>query len=230
MSFQIYNIENSVNGMLYVGITTVGLRKRFIIHRSMTQRLKHLPLYRAFLKYGNDAFTIHLIEECSNLEMLKERERFWIKQLKCRAPNGYNVTDGGEANSGRERPEMAAINRARCLGKHLSEEHRRKVGEAGKGRHHSQKSKDLMSVKLKEAWKHRRGTPEAIRHLANMTAISAAANRGKKMHDLGQERRDKISCSQRKRWANMPDEKRKEFSIIMSETATLAWKRRKKVA
>ena len=28
-----------------------------------------------------------------------EREKFWIKKLNCKVPNGYNIASGGQGNS-----------------------------------------------------------------------------------------------------------------------------------
>ena len=44
---------------------------------------------------GAENFTIEIIKECSTQEQANERERFWIKVLKCKIPNGYNQKDDG---------------------------------------------------------------------------------------------------------------------------------------
>ena len=44
---------------------------------------------------GLENFTIEIIERCENQNELNEREKFWIKVLKCKSPNGYNLLDGG---------------------------------------------------------------------------------------------------------------------------------------
>lgn len=46
---------------------------------------------------GLENFTIEVIERCETPEQTKARERFWIKVLKCKLPNGYNQSDGGES-------------------------------------------------------------------------------------------------------------------------------------
>lgn len=46
---------------------------------------------------GLENFTIEVIERCETPEQTKARERFWIKVLKSKIPNGYNQTDGGES-------------------------------------------------------------------------------------------------------------------------------------
>lgn len=41
---------------------------------------------------------IEVIEECETQEQLNEREKFWIRKLNCKHPNGYNFTEGGEGS------------------------------------------------------------------------------------------------------------------------------------
>ena len=51
-------------------------------------------LYRSFRKYGLEAFTFEVIEECPP-EELSNREIYWISYYDSYA-NGYNETPGGE--------------------------------------------------------------------------------------------------------------------------------------
>ena len=44
---------------------------------------------------GLENFTIEVIERCETQAQLNERERFWIRVLNCKVPNGYNQNDGG---------------------------------------------------------------------------------------------------------------------------------------
>lgn len=92
----IYCIRNSINNKLYVGKTTDSLVIRFKEHcKACNKRnLEARPLYRAMRKYGKDKFSIHLIEEV-DVELLSERESYWINQLDT-YKNGYNATHGGD--------------------------------------------------------------------------------------------------------------------------------------
>ena len=40
-------------------------------------------------------FTLEIIEMCETQAQANERERFLIKTLNCKVPNGYNQRDGG---------------------------------------------------------------------------------------------------------------------------------------
>lgn len=92
----IYVITNDINRKQYVGKTTDTIEKRFKAHLEEYQKIRYekRPLYRAMNKYGIEHFSIQQLEEC-NLEILNERESYWIKQLDT-FHNGYNATLGGD--------------------------------------------------------------------------------------------------------------------------------------
>ena len=54
------------------------------------------PLGDAMRQCGLDNFTIEVIEICETAEQARQREIFWINVLKCKMPNGYNRSNGGE--------------------------------------------------------------------------------------------------------------------------------------
>ena len=92
----IYYISNTVNDKLYVGKTMSSLKERFKTHCKDSKRVykEQRPLYRAMRKYGEDKFSIHLLEEAPE-EHLAAREIFWIEKLGT-YHYGYNATYGGE--------------------------------------------------------------------------------------------------------------------------------------
>lgn len=97
--FHVYKITNTVNGKLYVGITQNGYKRRFAAHlrHSKGGRKSCRALYSAINKYGESSFKVELIETCKNRDELNKREIFWIKKLNTLSPNGYNLTEGGDA-------------------------------------------------------------------------------------------------------------------------------------
>ena len=101
----IYKITNTLNGKLYVGQTTQPLEKRFLQHSKA-----RTPLGEAMRQCGLENFTIEVIEECATSAQTRERERFWIRVLKCKVPNGYNQSDGGEATHTGKRNHAPQIN------------------------------------------------------------------------------------------------------------------------
>ena len=90
----IYKITNNINGKCYVGKTERTIEVRWSEHIRPSRWKMDLPLYRAFLKYGIDNFSIEEVEECDNA-ILDEREIYWINYFDT-YKKGYNCTAGGE--------------------------------------------------------------------------------------------------------------------------------------
>ena len=96
----IYKITNQINQKTYIGQSN-DIERRFSQHKSPYEqkRFSEKPLYKAFAKYGIENFTFEIIEECS-VELLNEREKYWISTLHSLIhQNGYNIIAGGEGNS-----------------------------------------------------------------------------------------------------------------------------------
>ena len=85
----VYKITNLLNGKIYVGQTTQPIEKRFIQHSYANS-----PLGQAMRDCGLENFTIEVIEKCESPAQLNEREKFWIKVLNSKKPNGYNLSSG----------------------------------------------------------------------------------------------------------------------------------------
>lgn len=95
---QIYKITNLVNNKVYIGLTTQELKKRWKGHKQ-SSKTDERPLYRSIRKYGLDNFTIETIEYVDNMQLLGERERYYIKLYNSQNPKfGYNLSAGGEHN------------------------------------------------------------------------------------------------------------------------------------
>ena len=90
----IYKITKKENGKSYIGQSNDILR-RFGEHK----RNQEIPIDIAIQKYGVDAFTFEIIEECS-LDDLNEREKFWIAEYNTYKGFGYNCNEGGGNSRG----------------------------------------------------------------------------------------------------------------------------------
>lgn len=91
----IYKITNKINQKCYIGQTARTLYKRYNgvkINRVDSQILK-----RAYKKYGKENFSIEILESNVPLDLLNEREKFYIKKFNSLSPNGYNLTEGGDS-------------------------------------------------------------------------------------------------------------------------------------
>lgn len=131
----IYGIRNLINGKIYVGKTGMNFGDRWDSHRSLLNSGKHdnQHLQRAWNKYGQENFEFIVLEDCE-IDKLSELEKHYIKSYKDMGL-AYNIHDGGDEGYN--------------LGKHLSDETKRKIGEKnrvnGLGRKVSDETKEKMS-------------------------------------------------------------------------------------
>ena len=103
----IYKIYSNNTSKIYIGQTTVSISSRWSqhIYRSKYNQGKIPYLYKAMRKYGIDSFKIMEIKKITNIsldklkDILNENEIYYIKKYNSLAPNGYNLTKGGN-NSG----------------------------------------------------------------------------------------------------------------------------------
>jgi group I intron endonuclease len=132
---RVYLVRNKLNGKLYVGITTLTLRARWIAHvgNARSGRRKWM-LHRAVAKYGAENFEILLLENCPDRDALQEAERRWIETKRSFQPSGYNMTLGGGGVSGFKRSdEFKLWVSQKFRGRSFSEETRRKMSAAKAG-------------------------------------------------------------------------------------------------
>ena len=96
---ELYLITNRVNGKCYVGMTQRGIHRRFREHCRGALKNPRTPLHCAIAKYGAEAFKITPIGRLSSRADLDMIERAEIKRRGTLAPNGYNVTPGGDGQT-----------------------------------------------------------------------------------------------------------------------------------
>lgn len=142
----IYRITNTVNGKSYIGKTAMNFGDRWDSHRSLLNSGKHdnRHLQHAWDKYGADAFEFAVIETVDDASELNDLEIYYISDYRSRGMS-YNIHNGGDGG----------VN----LGKHLSKETKRKIGEKNKvnmlGRKASEETRQKMSksqLTRYEAW------------------------------------------------------------------------------
>jgi group I intron endonuclease len=138
----IYGIQNNNNGKLYIG-SSVQLSKRRKRHFNALRKNKHhnQHLQRAFDKDGEKSFSWIVLENVSDVIVLRTKEGSWIKKLDTANPNnGYNFNDEPNAMLGR---------------KHTNET-KKKMSKAKQGKYNGEDNpnfgkKQPLSVKLKMA-------------------------------------------------------------------------------
>ena len=105
----IYAIKRlDIDKIVYIGQTIRNYKIRWQQHKQVAKNAdsSRYALYAAIQKLGVDNFYPLLIENCDN-SLLNEREQYWIKYYKTKVEfGGYNLTDGGDANSERQRKRV----------------------------------------------------------------------------------------------------------------------------
>jgi len=116
----IYKIVNKVNGKYYVGSSCNILGERWRKHRQLLRKNKHYNkhLQNAWNKYGETNFKFVIVQEDESVNLLKVEQKYLdlasSEQNKC-----YNLT-------------FESIGPLK--GRHLTEEHKSKIGMASRGR------------------------------------------------------------------------------------------------
>ena len=113
----IYKVTNILNSKVYIGQTIRTLAHRKGQHKFRTQKGDRRDLFHtALLDEGFSTFTWEQIDTAENQAALDTKERKWITYYKSDNPQfGYNSKEGGST------------------GFHISEEHKRKIGDAQRG-------------------------------------------------------------------------------------------------
>lgn len=125
--FHIYKITNTVTGLAYIGVTYKTVEHRWRQHWDHAKRdgSRKYFLHSALVKYGRDAFTIEKITEAYSEREAVMLERAMIASHNTMAPNGYNLSTGGEGSAGwTASPEMRKRMAAPKIGKPWSQEKR----------------------------------------------------------------------------------------------------------
>lgn len=125
-NYVVYVHQNRINGKRYIGITNNTL-KRWC---GAGKRYQQCPrFWSAIQKYGWENFTHEVLETGLTLEEANMREQFYIAKYRSyESTYGYNLTTGGECN-------------VSMLGKHHTEETRKKMSESARGRVISEKQR-----------------------------------------------------------------------------------------
>lgn len=142
----IYAIWDNVTGKVYV-VSSVHLDYRRVRHFSDLRGSRHpnAHLQRAFQSYGESAFTFTIIEPCRP-EGLIEREQFWIDEFRV-THNLYNLSPTAGNQLGIKRSEETKRRMSEALrGRKLSDESKRKMAEAKLGKKATPETRAKMSA------------------------------------------------------------------------------------
>lgn len=127
----IYKISNSVNDKLYYGQTKANPPShRWNRHKYSTKKGCKVPLHSAMRLHGIDKFKFEIVCSCDTLDELNNKEIELISTANSFCPNGYNIMKGGD-NFER------------------TEEHRKKIGDALRGKKKSSEHIENMKIARK---------------------------------------------------------------------------------
>jgi group I intron endonuclease len=193
---------------------------------------KRSHIYAAMRKHPRESWSIHpLISGIESRNELDETERLLIYALKSQHPDvGYNICDGGEGFTGPQsesaRAKISASLREQYKnGRHMSDEGRASVGaknrQHGLGRHSSEETRKKQSQALK-------GNPACAsrgmlgrKHSeATLTQMRESAKR----RGISPETRAKITAS--RKGYSMPAETRAKIAVAVGNSRfikTVAW-------
>ena len=152
-SNEVYKITNKLTNKDYIGITNQGSGARYRHHWYESRIGEPSPIHRSMAKYGEESFTLEIIDFADTYDELKEKEKYWIKWYNSTDRSiGYNLTEGGDGTFGRMHSEETKEKiRQKALGRKASEDTKKKMSESRKGKC-SDKQKEHLS-KLQEQCK-----------------------------------------------------------------------------
>ncbi len=206
MTCGVYCIFNAESGKSYIG-SAKNIEYRWRKHREMLHRRKHhsLKLQNSWNKHGETPWHWLVIKECQK-ELLLEWEDYYITLLDV-FRNGYNMS--GKAGK-----------------VELSEDGRKRIGDANRRRVYTQETRDKLSVALtgKPAWN------KGIKHTDEARKNMSLAGKGKPKSPMHRaklaEHCQRIAAARRKpklpkkpyQWSEERKKKLSEATIIRNST------------
>ena len=204
----IYCVRNAVNGKVYIGQTSAPMRERW--HKHLTPVKNRIPTYfqRAIQKHGGDSFVPFVLATLQSPRLADRIERACISIFKANNPTfGYNILAGGKVADTR-RPHRSV---------RLSGEHRKRIGNANRGKKHSLETRRKLSeahrgkkqsseliAKRSEALKGRAVSPETWAKIARgHMGLKASVEVRAKMSATARRRVQRMTTEQRKAWNRM---------------------------
>lgn len=226
----IYVLRNRLNGKCYVGQTILSVPSRILSHKKTRSAIG-----LAILKYGIQSFDITKLQ--IENDSLDECEIKLIRELNSMAPNGYNLSFGGQ-----RRRTFSAISRERMrlshLGKKATEEQRRKQSIALLGKPKSPDARLRMSEAQKghavsESTK-KKLSSALMGHVPWNKGMKASEEHRRKNRDMhigrkaSPQTRAKMSASQKgKNTWSRGRKQSEEYKRRMSDIITAVWARKK---
>lgn len=128
--YYVYIITNLINGKKYIGMS-INKKKWFRKNYYGSGKL----IKQAIIKYGKENFIKEVVKEFENEDECRKYERYLIKTNNAvDDPSYYNMSPGGYGGA--------------YKGHSVSDETRKKISIAKKGKGHSEETRKLISQKI----------------------------------------------------------------------------------
>lgn len=105
----IYLVTQKSTGKKYVGLTVQTPERRWQYHLEQAAQKSirsQDSLHQAIRNCGSDDFVLKTLDSGVSKKNLERKERKYIAELQTLAPNGFNLTSGGESGGSNKRPTI----------------------------------------------------------------------------------------------------------------------------
>lgn len=188
----------------YVGKCVSSVAARYASHVYSARKNGRSAVHCAIRKYGEAAMRVNVIALCPSF-CLSDVEQECIKRYNTRAPNGYNLTDGGDGALGVAKTEQTRLLVSkRMTGRVFTKEHRQHMVDARK--RETPEARALRAARISMALTGKKHGPVTRLHMsmAKKQALTETerlrlAEMSRTRPLISDETRAKMSISQRKR-------------------------------
>lgn len=134
MEIALYSVTHKETGRMYIGITSMSLRKRWNAHNRAARAGRKTHICNAIRLYGKNAFDVKLMAILPDREYAATVERAAIQKYNTLSPAGFNLSTGGEKNIGFSFVQsVREKQRQGRLGKSHTDEAKKLISEARRG-------------------------------------------------------------------------------------------------
>lgn len=150
--YTVYQHRNKINGKIYIGITMQTPEQRWR-HGEGYKSSPHF--YAAIQKYGWDNFEHNILfQNLTKEEACKKEQELIAKYNSMNREYGYNSTSGGDIfvmnEETKQKISQSLMGNKNGLGHPCSEEKKKKISEAQKGRRLTEEHKQKLSEAAKK--------------------------------------------------------------------------------
>jgi group I intron endonuclease len=151
-------------GKIYIGSTKQDLKRRMAVFKCQSKYFQY-PIYKDMAAMGFENFKFEVVEECSELKELRDRETFHIQKTGAHL-TGYNLSPSSDSTG---------IKRSKESKRKNSETKKKWAKEKGPEYFSKQNKKALLNPEVRKRMSDsakKRSTPERMRALQALSVIA----------------------------------------------------------